>query len=450
MKGKILIVDDEIKTCEILKVFFEKKGYRVNIATSANEGLEKFKEENPHLVISDVKMPQISGIELLKKIKGIKEDVPVILITAYGDIKNAVEAMKEGAYHYILKPYEFEEIEIIVERAIRELSLKEELKKLKEQIREKYNFENIIGKSKKMLEIFNIITQIADTDASVLITGETGTGKELVARAIHYNSKRKNKPFLAINCAAVPPSLLESELFGYCKGAFTDAYKDKEGYLEIADGGTLFLDEISEMNFPLQIKLLRVLENNEFMRLGGTKIIKVDVRFISATNQNLKTKIEKGEFREDLYYRLNVVPINIPPLRERKEDIPLLVTHFLNKYNQQYNKNVKFSERVFKSLLNYDFPGNVRELENIVERSVILATSDIINEIDLFTPETKDTSSIFELDYHSAKEKILLDFEKKYFKEILKRTNNNITQAAKLAKIHRVNLSNKIKELGLK
>lgn len=448
--GKILVVDDEIKTCEILKTFFEKEGYRVITANSGDSALEKFQKEEIDVVITDVKMPKISGMELLKKIKESGRETPVIIITAYGDVKSAVEAIKEGAYYYILKPYELEEIKVIVERALKDISLKKEVKILKEQLKEKYNFENIIGKSKKMLEIFNIIRQVADTDASILITGETGVGKELIARAIHYNSRRRNKLFLALNCSALPANLLESELFGYCKGAFTDAYKDKEGYLEMADGGTIFLDEIGEMPTSLQTKLLRVLENNEFMRLGGTKPIKVNVRFISATNQNLKEKIEKNEFREDLYYRLNVVPIQIPPLRERKEDIPVLIQYFLNKYNREYNKNVKFSEKVIQSLLEYSFPGNVRELENLVERSVILANSEIVDKIDIFTSAGDEEFSFFDLDYHSAKEKILSEFEKKYFQEILKRANNNISQAAKLAKIHRVNLYNKIKELGLK
>lgn len=448
--GKILVVDDEIKTCEILKTFFEKEGYRVITANSGDSALEKFQKEEFDVVITDVKMPKISGMELLKKIKESGRETPVIIITAYGDVKSAVEAIKEGAYYYILKPYELEEIKVIVERALKDISLKKEVKILKEQLKEKYNFENIIGKSKKMLEIFNIIRQVADTDASILITGETGVGKELIARAIHYNSRRRNKLFLALNCSALPANLLESELFGYCKGAFTDAYKDKEGYLEMADGGTIFLDEIGEMPTSLQTKLLRVLENNEFMRLGGTKPIKVNVRFISATNQNLKEKIEKNEFREDLYYRLNVVPIQIPPLRERKEDIPVLIQYFLNKYNREYNKNVKFSEKVIQSLLEYSFPGNVRELENLVERSVILANSEIVDKIDIFTSAGDEEFSFFDLDYHSAKEKILSEFEKKYFQEILKRANNNISQAAKLAKIHRVNLYNKIKELGLK
>ncbi len=473
----ILVVDDEIKTQEILKTAFSQEGYQVVTAFNEEEALKRFKESQCSLVITDMRMKKKQGgLELIKEIK-TQKNIPIIVITAYGTVESAVEAMKEGAFDYILKPFNLDEIKIVARRALESTRLTREVQSLRKQLKDKYKFDNIIGKSKKMEDIFELIEQIVESRATVLITGESGTGKELISRAIHYRSSRHNKPFIVVHCTALPETLLESELFGYEKGAFTDAYRDKPGYLELAQGGTLFLDEIGDMSPPLQAKLLRVLESLEFIRLGGRETIRVELRFIAATNQDLKEKIKEKTFREDLFYRLNVVPINLPPLRERKEDIPLLVEHFLNKFNlsavpgkgqaSQDKKDkvdsakelgragqslgIKLSLPALNLILNYDWPGNVRELENTLERCVLLSKGKTITPEDLpeeirgSHPKIWSDSTLLALPYHQA----LSSFEKRYLTETLRKTGGNISRAAEMTGVKRQHLQRKVKEYSI-
>ncbi len=452
---KLLVVDDEAKMQDILKTAFEDIAYTVSTASSVSEALKKFKEDAADLVITDMKMPRASGMELVRSIKKISPRTPVIILTAYGTVSSAVDAMKEGAYHYILKPVNLDELKIVVERALSENRLTKELEKIKEELRERYGVKGLVGKSAAMKNVFETIHLVADTLTTVLITGESGTGKELVARAIHYTSKCSEGPFFAINCAALPESLLESELFGYMKGAFTDASKDKPGYFELAQSGTLFLDEIGDMSLNLQSKLLRVLEEKQFIPLGGTKSVQVDVRVIAATHQDLSQWMKEGKFREDLFYRLNVVSLHLPALRERKEDIPLLFSHFLNTYGAQYKKNVSLSQDALKLLVDYAFPGNVRELENIVERMVIFAKSETLQPEDM-PQEVKEQrerlpfeKELLQLPFNDAKEKLLSSFEKNYIAGLLKKMDGNVSHAAKHAQMHRRQLQRKLKEYGM-
>lgn len=452
---KLLVVDDEAKMQDILKTAFEDIAYAVSTASSVSEALKKFKEDAADLVITDMKMPRASGMELVRSIKKISPRTPVIVLTAYGTVSSAVDAMKEGAYHYILKPVNLDELKIVVERALSENRLTKELEKVKEELRERYGVKGLVGKSAVMKNVFETIHLVADTLSTVLITGESGTGKELVARAIHYTSKCSEGPFFAINCAALPENLLESELFGYMKGAFTDASKDKPGYFELAQSGTLFLDEIGDMSLNLQSKLLRVLEEKQFIPLGGTKPVQVDVRVIAATHQDLSQWMKEGKFREDLFYRLNVVSLHLPALRERKEDIPLLFSHFLNTYGAQYKKNVSLSQDALKILVDYTFPGNVRELENIAERMVIFAKSETLLPDD-FPEEIRRQREplpfekvLLQLPFNDAKEKLLSSFEKNYFSELIKKMDGNVSHAAKHAQMHRRQLQRKLKEYGM-
>ena len=329
---KILIIDDEKSVLDMLNVVFKKEGYRVKASLSAQKALELIDKEDFDLILSDIRLPQISGMELLRQVKEKKPDIPVIMITAYGTIKQAVEALKAGAIDYVLKPFDVEELKIIVSQGLEKRKLKEENILLKKELKEKYSFKNIVGKSKKMKEIYSLIEKVAATDSTVLITGESGTGKEMAARAIHLLSWRWDNPFVPINCGALPENLLESELFGHVKGAFTGAVVDKKGMFEVAEKGVLFLDEVGEMSPWTQVKLLGAIQDKKVRRVGATEEIPVDVRIIAATNQNLKKKIEEEKFREDLFYRLNVISLEMPPLREKKEDLPLLVSHFLKKY----------------------------------------------------------------------------------------------------------------------
>jgi len=451
MREKILIVDDEERMRRVLQMMLEREGYEVKLAEHGAEALSLLAQEPFDLLITDMRMPEMNGLELLKNIKKIDERIPVIIITAYGTIQNAVEAMKHGAYDYILKPFDMEEMKTIISRALELERLRREREFLREEVWQQYRFEDLIGRSPAMRNIFSQITRIAKTKSTVLITGESGTGKELVARAIHINSPRANAPFVAINCAALPENLLESELFGHVKGAFTGAVESHPGKFERADGGTLFLDEVSSMSPALQAKLLRVLETQEFERVGGTNTIKVDVRIIAATNKNLEELIREGKFREDLYFRLNVVPIKIPPLRERREDIPLLVRHFVEKFCKEMGKKIKsISKAAMEALVEYDWPGNVRELQNIIERAVVLSEGDTITVNDLpFRPEIP-TVQIGDLPYKEAKERLISRFERDYFEKLLKETGGNISQAARRAGMDRKNFYDKIKRLGLK
>jgi len=381
----LLIVDDEPNIRRVLTAVFEKAGYRVLTAENGRKALDVVSSEpDVNVMICDLIMPDLNGVEVLKSAKEINPQLSVVMITAHGTIKTAVDAMKLGAFDYITKPFDMDEIKLVVKNAAERSELLEENIHLKQELKSRYSFEGIIGSSSKMQEVFKIVERVANSNATVLIRGESGTGKELIARAIHYNSPRAARPFIAVSCAALPETLLESELFGYEKGAFTGAVGQKAGRFELAHQGTLFLDEVPEISPPVQVKLLRVLQEREFERVGGTKTIKVDVRLIAATNRDLEQLVAEGHFRPDLYYRLQVIQVFLPPLRERTEDIPLLVQHFIEKYNKENGKFVKgVTDETMELLMKYRWPGNVRELENVIERGVVLADA---NE-DLITPD---------------------------------------------------------------
>lgn len=430
---KILIVDDEVSVRDSLRMIF-KKDYQVIMAGSAEEAIITVKSEEPDLIFLDIIMPEKDGMQALKEIRGMHPQIPVIMLTATKTLKTAVEAMKLGAYDYITKPFDVEELKLIAQKALESRDLRRENRRLQGEVEERYHFDNIIGKSKEMRDIYATIRQIAEKNSTVLIHGESGTGKELVARAIHYNSQRKNKPFVAVNCAAIPETLIESELFGHEKGAFTDAQTRRIGHFELADQGTLFLDEVSELILPTQAKILRALQERDFVRVGGGKTISVDVRLISATNKNLEELMARGAFRSDLFYRINVVPVTIPPLRKRKEDILLLAKHFLDKHAGVGKK--KISPEAMDILIAYDWPGNVRELENIIERIVVLTTSDTITPDDV--PSSLKTESRVELiklgvlDGRISFEDAEKEFERDIIIEALKKSNFVQTRAADL------------------
>lgn len=383
-KMQILIVDDEKIQREMLAGFLVKQGFGAMAAEDGPKALEKLKSGTFDLVVTDYRMPGMEGIELLKEIKRLNPETVVVIMTAYGTVGTAVTAMKEGAYDYLTKPIDLDELLLLIQRVEREVRLGRENRELKEQLKEKFKVDFIVSTSRQMEEALNLAGRVAQSQATVLILGESGTGKELIARAVHYSSPRADKPLVKVNCAALPENLLESELFGHEKGAFTGAVARRIGRFEQADHGSIFLDEIGDLSPSLQMKLLRVLQEKEFERLGSNQTIKSDVRVIAATNRNLEEAIQQGAFREDLYYRLNVVTIYLPPLRERKEDIPPLVEYFLTKYNRENKKNVaSLSKEVRDLLMNYHFPGNVRELENIIERAVVLCRGEILTVQDL-------------------------------------------------------------------
>ena len=442
-KAKVLVVDDEAIIRESLRDWLSDVGHQVLIAENGPQALEIIEKEKPSIAIVDLVMPGMDGIELLKRAKEISPHIEVIIITAYGSVPTAITAMREGAYDYIEKPFCPEKAELLIEKLMEHQRLIEENISLHQKLEERYRFENIIAKSPKMQQVIEVIKVVAKSNATVLITGESGTGKELVARATHSQSYRKDKPFVAVSCAALSESLLESELFGHEKGAFTGAHAQRKGKFEVANKGTLFLDEIGEMSANIQVHLLRVLEEKEFARVGGNELIRVDVRIISASNKDMKKMIASGEFREDLYYRLNVVTIELPPLRERKEDIPLLAQHFLKKFTVENQKEIGgFSPEATDFLLKYEWPGNVRELENAIERAVILAKNSDIEVADLpqenllMTRSTPPGGSLREIE----KERIL---------NVLSETGGNYSEAARILGISRVTLYNKIRAYGL-
>ena len=381
--AKILILDDDQGMREFMEIMLTKEGYDVISAGDPAKAIDLCRKTVFDLVITDLKMPKINGIEFLKTIKDQRPETIVILITAYASGETAIEAMKEGAYDYVEKGGSIEDLKKVVRAALLKKGLVNENQQLKKETKANATAENsfcgMIGTNREMLKIFATIKKVSDTMANILILGESGTGKELVARAIHENSSRSKMPFIAINSGGIPENLLESELFGYMKGSFTGAYADRQGFFEMARGGTIFLDEIGELSPSLQVKLLRIIQERTFRRIGGAEDIKVDVRIISATNKNLQERVKKGEFREDLYYRLNVIPIFIPPLRQRREDIPLLINNFIEKYSQMFGKEIQtISSYAMELLMNYDFPGNIRELQNIIERGVAMESSNII------------------------------------------------------------------------
>ena len=441
-KVKILVVDDEAIIRESLGDWLKDSGYQVFTAENGHKALEVIEKEKPGIMIADLVMPGIDGIELMKRAKAQQPKIEVVIITAYASIPTAITAMKEGAYDYIEKPFCPERAELLIKKLAEHQELLEENVSLRQKLEDRYHFEDIIAKSSKMQRVIEVIKVVAKSNATVLITGDSGTGKELVARAIHSQSHRRNKPFVAVSCAALPESLLESELFGHEKGSFTGAYTQKKGKFEFANGGTIFLDEVGEMSANIQVHLLRVLEEKEFTRVGGNEPIRVDVRVISATNKDLRKAIEKQEFREDLYYRLNVVNIELPPLRERKEDIPLLAEHFLNKFATENRKEVTgFSPDAMEFLLYYDWSGNVRELENAIERAVILAKNSLITITDL----PQENLPLVGL---ASIGKNLKEVEKSHLLNVLCETGGNYSEAARILGISRMTLYNKAKEYG--
>jgi DNA-binding NtrC family response regulator len=451
--ANILIVDDELGFCELIQGILAKEGYKVDTAISSFEGLSLLRQNTYDIVYADLKMSEMNGLELLKAIKEMDENIIVMVITGYGTIETAVEAMKYGAYDYITKPFQKDEIKKVTRKAWEKKQLMDEMLYLQQEIDRRYCFENIIGKSKAMQDLFEIIKKAAETKSTVLIQGESGTGKELIARAIHYNSPRKRKRLVTINTSALQDTLLESELFGHIKGAFTGAYITKKGLFEIADGGTLFLDEIGDISPNIQIKLLRVLQEREFIPVGGTATIKVDVRLIAATNKDLFKAVQEGTFRSDLFYRLKVITMNIPPLRERKEDIPLLSTHFLKKYTQESKKEIEtISPQAMELIMGHDWPGNVRELENIIEAAVALETGKTITSKYLYLNKWRGyLKQALEVGkkmptFQAAKRL----FERDYIVNALKRCEGNIAKAARETGIIRPNLYEKIKRYGIR
>jgi two-component system response regulator PilR (NtrC family) len=447
-KGRILVVDDERSMREILEIFLKSEGYSVSVADNGKSALEVMKNDFFDLIITDMKMPKVGGLELLRNVKEISPDTVVVIITAFGTTESAVEAMKLGAYDYITKPFQMDDIRLVVKNALEKQKLQKDVSILKEQLKTP-SLENIIGQGPAMKELFSIISKTAESNANVLITGESGTGKELVAKAIHSLSPRKDQHFVAINCAAIPEGLLESELFGYMKGAFTGAAANKQGLFELANEGTLFLDEIGEMPLSLQAKLLRIIEDRTFRRVGGISDIKVDVRIISASNRDIKALAEKGQFREDLYFRLNVLSVKIPPLRERGDDIPLLVDHFMKKFA---GDKKKFSQDSIEMLKNYQWKGNVRELENIIERVVLLCDRDVIGVEQLPEEIKSDATSAKEVTVPRGGidvENIMEEMEKAYLLKALEQTNGVKTEAAKLLNLTFRSFRHKLKKYGI-
>jgi two-component system, NtrC family, response regulator AtoC len=446
---KILIADDEKNMRWILEKNLKDEGFGVIEAADGEEAFELFLDQEPDMVILDYRMPGIDGIEVLKRIKTINEKVPVIMVTAHGSTDAAVEAMKLGAIDYISKPFEMEELKMAIKKALNIEELNKTIDYLKTQVVEAYD-KRIIGNSKKMQDIYDIIGRVADTPATVLITGESGTGKELIANAIHNKSSRRDKPYIKVNCGAIPEALLESELFGYEKGAFTGAQNRKVGRFDRAQGGTLFLDEIGELSFPLQVKILRVLQEREFERVGGTEVVKADIRIVAATNRDLEKMVHEGTFREDLLYRLKIIPIQIPALRERKEDICLLVDFFIHKYSTEMNKGpVVIENDAIKILTHYDFPGNIRELENIIERLVILSVDGKITASILPKEVVKGAYSKKDIFILPPEGISLEEVEESLVRQAFDMAKGNQTQAAKLLGISRHALIYRMEKLKL-
>lgn len=434
---KILIADDEKNMRWILEKNLKDEGFNVIEAADGEEAFELFLDQEPDMAILDYRMPGIDGMEVLKRIKTINEKVPVIMITAHGSTDAAVEAMKLGAIDYISKPFDIEELKMTIKKALNIEELNKTIDYLKTQVVDAYD-KKIIGNSKKMQDIFDVIGRVADTPATVLVTGESGTGKELIANAIHNKSSRRDKPYIKVNCGAIPDTLIESELFGYEKGAFTGAQNRKVGRFDRAQGGTLFLDEIGELSLPLQVKILRVLQEREFERVGGTEVIKADVRIVAATNRDLDKMVQEGKFREDLLYRLKIIPIQIPALRERKEDIPLLVDFFIHKYSSEMNKGCVVIEKdALEILTHYDFPGNIRELENIIERLVILSVDGKIAASILPKEVVKGAYSRKDVFILPPEGISLEEVEESLVRQALDMAKGNQTQAAKLLGISR-------------
>jgi DNA-binding NtrC family response regulator len=450
MAYKILVVDDEEIIRDSLSFVLEKEGYEVQKAENGKTAYEKILENHFDLVITDIEMPLMKGTDLLEKIKTLNIQTSVIVITAFGSLETAISALRNGASDYILKPVEFDELLFKAKRLFEVKDLLLENRVLREEIHRKYDFENIVGKSASIKKVYEMIEAVAETDTTVLISGNSGTGKELVARALHYKSHRKNKPFIAVNCGAISENLIESELFGHKKGAFTGAISDKEGYMKAANGGTLFLDEISEMPPQLQVKLLRAIQEKEYTPVGTTVSLSVNTRFIATTNRNLEEEVKAGKFREDLFYRINVVDIHIPSLKEREEDIPLLADHFLNKYRLELNKNIRgVDNEAMRALLAHEWKGEVRELENIIERAVIFCRNEFITLSDLPPSlRPKDNETVFS--FSGSLDESVRKFERDFILRALENNDNNKEKTADAMKVGLSTLYRKLKELDIK
>jgi len=433
----IMVVDDEQSMCEFLEIILLRNNYRVSCFTDAFAAVSSLETTNYDLVISDLKMPMMSGLEMLRTVKKKNPATEMIMITAFASTTSVIEAMKNGAFDYINKPFKVDEILLTIEKALKNSHLQRENLRLHKELEKRFGFDNLIGKSSSMMKIYEVIKQVAPTKTNILICGESGTGKELIARAIHFSGPNREQPFVAVNCAAIPEQLLESELFGHTKGAFTGAVSQSEGYLGAADGGTLFLDEIGELPLALQVKILRLLQEKCFQKVGSPKEISVDLQFIAATNLDLMAAVESGAFRQDLFYRLNVIRIDLPPLRQRQQDIPLLLQHFLHKYTIEYKRDFEsFSPEVTRTLMDYNYPGNIRELENIVERCVILETGEKVISAatlpQLLQHQAPGSLTTTLPDEGLDLEEVVTKLETDLIGQALQKSHGNKTQAAKL------------------
>jgi two-component system response regulator HydG len=451
-ENTVLVVDDDQAHRTMLKTLLSGWGYKIAEADDGQVAIEKVHEQAYDLILMDIRMIKVSGLKALDGIKAYNPAIPVIIMTAYSSVETAVEALKKGAYDYLTKPLDFDELRLVMERAMDHSQLREENRLLRESLGKNFDRQHIIGRSAAMVRLLETVAHVAPSEATVLITGDSGTGKELIAGAIHFNSTRKEGPFVKMNCAAITETLLESELFGHEKGAFTGAHRRKEGRFRQADGGSIFLDEVSEMSLAMQVRLLRALQEREVTRVGGEEVIKVDVRVIAATNKDLIRQIESGRFREDLYYRLNVVTLNVPPMKERKEDIPLLAQHYLNMFAEKNRKQIKgFTPQALDQLLNYDWPGNVRELMNAVERAVVLSGSEYLDEQDLPLGIEVEVSAQEGIpsDHTVAADLPLEDVERVTIIRTLESTEGNKSEAARRLGITRKTLHKKLKKYGM-
>lgn len=453
VREKILLVDDEPHVLELLSVALEDEGYGILKASNGKKALTQLEKEKPQAVLLDIRMPDIDGVQVLRQIRETYKTTSVIMMTAYGAMETVVEATKLGAYDYLTKPLDLEKVKVLIRRALEAQKLAQEVTSLKSNLEEKYKLENIVGKHPKMFEVYKTIARVMDNKATVLIVGETGTGKEVVARAIHFNGLLKGGPFIAIDCASLPQDLLESELFGHEKGAFTGAVAQKMGKFELADQGTLFLDEIGNLTLATQVKLLRSLQERKIERVGGAKPIELDVRIIAATNLDLEKAVQEGSFREDLYYRLNVITIPLPPLRERRDDIPLLVEHFLQKFKSQSKGKVKYvPPETMGLLMRYHWPGNVRELENVIERAIVLGKTDaiLVEDVPLRIQKVASESGLEISPEKITFEQKVENFEKKLIIDALEKSNWIQSKAVKLLGTSRSIIKYKMKKYGIK
>jgi two-component system response regulator GlrR len=433
---KILIVDDDVSVLKVLQMRLESEKYAVAAASETREAKKRLEEETFDIALFDLRLAEGSGIDLMKSLRDIDPDLPVIILTAYGTIESAVEAMKEGAYSYLTKPFDYRELLVQIRNGIEKSRLSREVKRLRNMVWADFEGQSIIGHSDAMKRVFDAVALAAETDSNVFFSGESGTGKGMVARALHQLSRRKDQPFVPINCAAIPATLMESELFGFEKGAFTGAIASKKGLFVQADKGIIFLDEISEIPLPMQGKLLKAIEEKEFYPLGSHRTVKVDVRIVSASNREIEKEVEKGNFRSDLFYRVHVVPIKVPPLRERKEDIPILMDHFLTKMSDKLKKPAKsLSPAALQKLMLYSWPGNVRELENMIECAVVMSTENVISEDLIIVPGQKDDKGAFKPLKESKQ-----DFERDYLVQLMKISRGNVSRASKLAGKYRADL----------